>query len=43
MDKREGWRATAAKARRRHRRYSNSLTRELARIARDGADDADLD
>lgn len=40
MDKRQGWRATAAKARRRQRRYSNSLTRELARIAREGDLDA---
>jgi len=39
VDKREGWRATAAKARRRQRRYSNSLTRELVRMARDGDDD----
>lgn len=43
VDKRAGWRATAAKARRRQRRYSNSLTRELTRIAREGEDSAALD
>lgn len=33
QDKREGWRATAAKARRRQRRYSNSMTKELAQLS----------
>ncbi|MEM9970994.1 MAG: hypothetical protein AAF762_07825 [Pseudomonadota bacterium] len=37
-DKREGWRATPAKARRRQRRYKNRLTQELVRMARDGLD-----
>ncbi|MEL6680620.1 MAG: hypothetical protein AAFQ51_18100 [Pseudomonadota bacterium] len=32
-DKREGWRATAAKARRRQRRYAKQLTTELKRTA----------
>ncbi|MEM6305117.1 MAG: hypothetical protein AAF744_10365 [Pseudomonadota bacterium] len=35
-DKREGWRATAAKARRRQRRYKKRMTDEIARLARDG-------
>ena len=35
-DKREGWRATAAKARRRQRRYRKRLTDELARLSHDG-------
>lgn len=44
VDKRAGWRASAAKARRRQRRYSNSLTRELGRLAQDGgADGAERD
>ncbi|MEL6957792.1 MAG: hypothetical protein AAGL89_02430 [Pseudomonadota bacterium] len=30
-DKREGWRANPAKARRRQRRYKNKLTLELLR------------
>ncbi|MEM6889759.1 MAG: hypothetical protein AAGD43_18315 [Pseudomonadota bacterium] len=34
-DKREGWRATAAKARRRQRRYSKQMTNEIARLAQD--------
>ncbi|MBY5932526.1 hypothetical protein KUV51_05900 [Tateyamaria omphalii] len=38
-DKREGWRATAAKARRRQRRYSKQLTNELTRMARNDQDD----
>jgi hypothetical protein len=32
QDKREGWRATDAKARRRQRRYQNLLTHQLLRI-----------
>jgi hypothetical protein len=31
QDKREGWRANAAKARRRQRRYQNLLTQQLLR------------
>lgn len=38
-DKREGWRATAAKARRRQRRYAKQLTHELTRIAQDEDND----
>ena len=37
QDKREGWRATAAKARRRQRRYTKRMTDEIARLARDDA------
>lgn len=33
LDKREDWRATSAKARRRQRRYKNKLTSELVRMA----------
>ena len=32
-DKRAGWRATAAKARRRQRRYTTRMTDEIARLA----------
>ncbi len=35
-DKREGWRASPAKARRRQRRYKKRLTQEVARWAEDG-------
>ena len=35
-DKREGWRANPAKARRRQRRYKKRLTDELGRIAQQG-------
>ncbi|WP_147105283.1 hypothetical protein [Tateyamaria sp. syn59] len=38
-DKREGWRATSAKARRRQRRYAKQLTHELTRMARDDDED----
>ena len=41
QDKREGWRATAAKARRRQRRYSKRMTNEIALLAQDGVDEAD--
>lgn len=34
-DKRAGWRATPAKARRRQRRYAKQMTDEIARLARD--------
>lgn len=33
QDKRAGWRASAAKARRRQRRYTKHVTDELARLA----------
>lgn len=36
QDKREGWRATAAKVRRRQRRYTKRVTDEIARLAQDG-------
>lgn len=35
-DKREGWRASPAKARRRQRRYKKRLTQEVARWADGG-------
>ena len=35
-DKRAGWRATAAKGRRRQRRYKKRLTQELLRHVDDG-------
>ena len=41
QDKREGWRATAAKARRRQRRYTKRMTDEIARLAQDGAHETD--
>jgi len=48
VDKREGWRASDAKARRRQRRYAQLLTRELVKqpspseeCDRDGDIDAD--
>lgn len=40
-DKREGWRANTATARRRQRRYSALLTRQLIRIGTEKADDID--
>ncbi len=43
-DKREGWRATAAKARRRQRRYTKRMTDEIARLSRhNGLDVDDMD
>ena len=39
-DKREGWRANGATARRRQRRYSELLTRQLIRLGAATADDA---
>ncbi|MCC1493482.1 hypothetical protein [Cognatishimia sp. F0-27] len=39
-DKREGWRANAAKARRRQRRYKKRLTDELVRLVHH--DDPDI-
>ena len=41
QDKREGWRATPAKARRRQRRYTKRMTDEIARLAQDGLDETD--
>jgi len=42
-DKREGWRASAAKARRRQRRYKKRLTQEVARLSlTDDADDFEI-
>ncbi|MEL6609722.1 MAG: hypothetical protein AAFO93_12500 [Pseudomonadota bacterium] len=42
-DKRAGWRANPAKARRRQRRYKKKLTDEIAQLARDGdLEDSDL-
>ncbi len=38
-DKRAGWRANAAKARRRQRRYSELLTRQLIRMGTSAAED----
>ncbi len=40
-DKREGWRANGATARRRQRRYSELLTRQLLRNGGSAADDPD--
>lgn len=40
LDKREGWRANAAKARRRQRRYKKRLTDELVRLAHHDSSDA---
>ncbi len=39
VDKREGWRANASKARRRQRRYKNKLTSEMLRMAKGGGYD----
>ncbi len=38
QDKRAGWRANAAKARRRQRRYTKHMTDEIARRARGDMD-----
>ena len=43
QDKREGWRQTNSKARRRQRRYKKRLTRELAKRHRWNAAEDDLD
>ncbi|MEM1343799.1 MAG: hypothetical protein AAGI34_04360 [Pseudomonadota bacterium] len=40
-DKREGWRASTAKARRRQRRYQKLLTSQLRTLARDSHDQDD--
>lgn len=46
-DKREGWRASDAKARRRQRRYKRLLTQQLVKLVPDGGagigDDDDID
>ena len=39
VDKREGWRATAAKARRRQRRYAKQMTDELVRLSQEASGD----
>ncbi|MEM1301733.1 MAG: hypothetical protein AAGH17_04050 [Pseudomonadota bacterium] len=39
-DKRAGWRANPAKARRRQRRYKKKLTTEIANMVRDGTFEA---
>ncbi len=36
QDKREGWRATGSKARRRQRRYKNLLTTQLVKLGPQG-------
>ncbi len=41
QDKREGWRATGATARRRQRRYSELLTRQLLRNGINAPDETD--
>jgi hypothetical protein len=41
QDKREGWRANGATARRRQRRYSELLMRQLLRNGSSAADDPD--
>lgn len=43
QDKREGWRASGAKARRRQRRYKSLLTQQLLKLGPAGTDDAVLD
>ncbi|MEM9854195.1 MAG: hypothetical protein AAF841_07040 [Pseudomonadota bacterium] len=40
-DKRQGWRGSPAKARRRQRRYKKQLTDEIARLAQ-GQEESDL-
>jgi hypothetical protein len=43
QDKREGWRASGAKARRRQRRYKALLTQHLPRLGPSAAAEAALD
>lgn len=43
QDKREGWRASGAKARRRQRRYTALLTQQLLEMGPTNLDDADLE
>jgi hypothetical protein len=40
-DKREGWRASGTKARRRQRRYKRVLTQHILRAGGDGDEDMD--
>lgn len=42
-DKREGWRASDAKARRRQRRYKRLLTQQLVKLVPDEGDGLDGD
>ena len=41
QDKREGWRANAAKARRRQRHYNKLITQQLVKLDPDAAEDED--
>ena len=43
QDKREGWRASGAKARRRQRRYKALLTQQLLRLGPDATGEPTLD
>lgn len=43
QDKREGWRASGAKARRRQRRYKAVLTQQLLKRGRAATDEAAVD
>jgi hypothetical protein len=43
QDKREGWRASGAKARRRQRRYKALLTQQLLKLGPTATDEAALD
>ena len=43
QDKREGWRASGAKARRRQRRYKSLLTQHLLKLGPTATDDAALE
>lgn len=43
QDKREGWRASGAKARRRQRRYKSLLTQHLLKLGQTGISDLALD
>jgi len=43
QDKREGWRASGAKARRRQRRYKTLLTQQLIKLSTGSAGDEPLD
>lgn len=43
QDKREGWRASGAKARRRQRRYKALLTQQLLKLGPTAAGEAALD
>jgi hypothetical protein len=43
QDKRAGWRASGAKARRRQRRYKTMLTNQLVKLGADAGDGSQLD